>query len=36
MIRRSQLGDDSEGNLITLCTDCHRATHAYWNTRIGS
>jgi hypothetical protein len=36
MNRRSQLGDDSEGNLITLCTDCHRATHAYWNTRIGS
>jgi len=34
--RRSQSGDDSEGNLITLCSDCHRATHAYWPTRIGS
>ena len=29
MIRRSQSGDDSEGNLITLCSDCHRAIHAY-------
>jgi HNH endonuclease len=26
--RRSQSGDDSEGNLITLCSDCHRAIHA--------
>jgi 5-methylcytosine-specific restriction endonuclease McrA len=26
--RRSQSGDDSEGNLITLCSDCHRAMHA--------
>jgi 5-methylcytosine-specific restriction endonuclease McrA len=26
--RRSQLGDDSDGNLITLCSDCHRAVHA--------
>jgi len=25
---RSQSGDDSEGNLITLCSDCHRAIHA--------
>ena len=25
--RRSQLGDDSEGNLIALCSDCHRAIH---------
>ena len=25
---RSQLGDDSECNLITLCSDCHRAIHA--------
>jgi len=25
---RSQLGDDSDGNLITLCSDCHRALHA--------
>jgi 5-methylcytosine-specific restriction protein A len=29
MIRRSQLGDDSEGNLITLCSDCHTAVHAH-------
>ncbi len=26
--RRSQSGDDAEGNLITLCCDCHRAIHA--------
>ena len=26
--RRSQSGDDSEDNLITLCSDCHRAIHA--------
>jgi 5-methylcytosine-specific restriction endonuclease McrA len=25
---RSQSGDDSEDNLITLCADCHRAIHA--------
>ena len=25
--RRSQSGDDSEGNLITLCSDCHTAIH---------
>ena len=25
--RRSQSGDDSEGNLITLCSECHRALH---------
>jgi len=25
--RRSQLGDDSEENLVTLCSDCHRALH---------
>lgn len=25
--RRSQLGDDSADNLITLCSDCHRAIH---------
>jgi 5-methylcytosine-specific restriction endonuclease McrA len=24
---RSKLGDDSLENLITLCTDCHRAAH---------
>ena len=28
---RSQSGDDSEGNLITLCSDCHTAIHAYWH-----
>jgi 5-methylcytosine-specific restriction endonuclease McrA len=26
--RRSQSGDDSESNMITLCSDCHRAIHA--------
>lgn len=26
--RRSQLGDDSDGNLITLCADCYRPIHA--------
>jgi 5-methylcytosine-specific restriction endonuclease McrA len=26
--RRSQSGNDSEGNLITLCCDCHKAIHA--------
>jgi len=25
---RSRSGDDLEGNLITLCSDCHRAIHA--------
>ncbi len=25
---RSQLGDDCEGNLIALCSDCHRQIHA--------
>jgi len=25
--RRSPLGDDSESNLITLCSECHRAVH---------
>jgi len=27
MQRRSRLGDDSEENLVTLCSDCHRAIH---------
>ena len=27
MQRRSQLGDDCDVNLITLCADCHRAIH---------
>ena len=26
--RRSRSDDDSEGNLTTLCSDCHRAIHA--------
>jgi 5-methylcytosine-specific restriction endonuclease McrA len=26
--RRSHSGDDSESNLITLCSRCHRAIHA--------
>jgi 5-methylcytosine-specific restriction endonuclease McrA len=25
---RSHLGDDSEGNLITLCVECHRQMHS--------
>ena len=25
---RSRLGDDKSENLITLCTDCHRAAHS--------
>jgi 5-methylcytosine-specific restriction endonuclease McrA len=29
---RSLLGEDAEGNLITLCADCHRAVHL----RLGS
>ena len=24
---RSQLGNDSEENLVTLCADCHRLAH---------
>jgi 5-methylcytosine-specific restriction endonuclease McrA len=24
---RSHSGEDSEGNLITLCVDCHKAAH---------
>jgi len=24
LVKRSQLGDDAEGNLITLCAICHR------------
>jgi len=24
---RSQSGDDAEGNLITLCSDCHEWSH---------
>jgi 5-methylcytosine-specific restriction endonuclease McrA len=26
---RSQSGDDSEANLITLCTACHHETHHF-------
>jgi 5-methylcytosine-specific restriction endonuclease McrA len=26
---RSRLGDDTVENLITLCADCHRATHEF-------
>jgi len=26
--RRSQQGEDAEDNLITLCSNCHRAIHA--------
>jgi 5-methylcytosine-specific restriction endonuclease McrA len=25
---RSQLGNDSDGNLMTLCSGCHRTIHA--------
>ncbi len=25
---RSQMGTDAEANLITLCADCHKQTHA--------
>jgi len=25
--RRSQLGDDNELNLVSLCADCHKAVH---------
>jgi len=25
---RSQLGDDAESNLITLCADCHQKIHS--------
>jgi 5-methylcytosine-specific restriction protein A len=28
MTSRSQLGNDAEDNLITLCWRCHRARHA--------
>ena len=28
---RSRLGDDSEGNLITLCTACHAQMHRSCN-----
>ncbi len=31
--RRSQLGDDSDGNLITLCSECPRAIHTYRERR---
>ncbi len=27
IVRRSQTGPDTEGNLITLCADCHRELH---------
>jgi len=27
---RSQSGEDSELNLITLCTECHGQTHRRW------
>lgn len=27
--RRSQLGDDAMGNLITLCSNCHRQHHGH-------
>jgi 5-methylcytosine-specific restriction protein A len=27
IVSRGQLGDDAEGNLITLCWSCHRKTH---------
>ena len=27
MIRRSQSGADCEGNLIVLCSSCHRSLH---------
>jgi 5-methylcytosine-specific restriction endonuclease McrA len=26
---RSQLGDDTDENLITLCADCHGGVHGY-------
>ena len=26
---RSRVGDDSEGNLITLCTTCHACVHGH-------
>lgn len=29
MQRRSQSGDDSEDNLITLCSYCHKAVHVW-------
>jgi 5-methylcytosine-specific restriction endonuclease McrA len=30
---RSQSGDDSEENLITLCTACHHETHHYCESK---
>jgi 5-methylcytosine-specific restriction endonuclease McrA len=33
MIPRSQFGHDTEENLITLCTGCHRKTHHQESTR---
>jgi 5-methylcytosine-specific restriction endonuclease McrA len=27
IVRRSQSGDDCEGNLIVLCGECHRSLH---------
>lgn len=30
---RSQSGNDSEENLITLCDDCHTLAHASLNSR---
>jgi 5-methylcytosine-specific restriction endonuclease McrA len=27
LTRRSSMGSDTEENLITLCHECHRATH---------
>jgi 5-methylcytosine-specific restriction endonuclease McrA len=27
---RSHSGDDSERNLITMCTECHAAAHHRW------
>ncbi len=26
-VRRSQMGPDTEDNLITVCSDCHRKLH---------
>jgi 5-methylcytosine-specific restriction endonuclease McrA len=30
--RRSDLGDDAETNLITLCRECHQILH--WSTKL--
>ncbi len=27
LVRRSQMGPDTEGNLMTVCSDCHRRLH---------